>query len=384
MLDAEEFRRLLDFIQDPVFIVRRSGKIDLANASARATLGKSLSERHLSEFTTTAPEVLDSYLARCAASGSPVIASIVLRSGAGEEHRFQVKGALLSKQQGHQSDRIVLRCNAQAFREFTRVSRQVEALNRDNRKQRHARAVLQESLNQRDLLLREVQHRVRNQTQMLLSMVSAARRKSGSDELSAFLEQLRQRLTAMGTVQQLMYTSARLESLSAQRLITDLCNSIVQTWPAGADLQVDCVDADLANDVAVPLALIVSELLTNALKHGLKYGPGLAKVSLSEDHDDLVLQVRDSGPGMPACTNVVPASSGLAMVRGMCRQIGGSFDCADDSGMCCIVRFPRPVSRRPDEQSETDHAFGLSPTSASAGVHPHAGDPASQVRQPRD
>src|SRR5690606_30337558 len=117
MLDAEEFRRLLDFIQDPVFIVRRSGRIDTANASARATLGESLSERHLSEFTTTAPEVLDKYLARCAASGSPVIASIVLRGGAGEEHRYQVKGALLSKQPGHQADRIVLRCNAQAFRE---------------------------------------------------------------------------------------------------------------------------------------------------------------------------------------------------------------------------------------------------------------------------
>jgi two-component sensor histidine kinase len=356
MPDAEEFRRLLDFLQDPVFIVRRSGKIDMANASARATLGTNPCERHLSEFTTTAPEVLDAYLGRCAASGSPVIASIVLRNGDGEDHRFQVKGALLSKQQGHRSDRIVLRCNAQAFREFTRVSRQVEALNRDNRKQRRARAVLQETLNQRDLLLREVQHRVRNQTQLMLSMVSAARRKSGSDELSAFLEELRQRLTAMGTVQQLMYTSARLESLSAQRLITDLCGSVVRTWPAGADLQVDCVDADLANDVAVPLALIVSELLTNALKHGLKYGPGLVKVSLGEDHDDLVLEVRDNGPGMPACTNGDLASSGLAMVRGMCRQIGGSFDCAGDSGLRCIVRFPRPAPRGPVEQSETDHA----------------------------
>ena len=357
--------------------------VDVANASARATLGKSPCERHLSEFTTTPPELLDKYLGRCAASGNPVIASIVLRDGKGEEHRFQVKGALLSKQQGHQSDRIVLRCNAQAFREFTRVSRQVDALNRDNRKQRHAKAVLQETLNQRDLLLREVQHRVRNQTQMLLSMVSAARRKSASQELSAFLDELRQRLTAMGTVQQLMYTSARIESLSAQRLITDLCRSIGQTWPPGASLQADCVDADLANDVAVPLALIVSELLTNALKHGLKYGPGLVKVTLSEDRDDLVLQVWDSGSGMPAGTKGNSASSGLAMVRGMCRQIGGSFDCTDDSGTCCIVRFPRPAPWRPVEWSETHHA-GDSPTAASAGVPQHAGDAASPGRQPQE
>lgn len=343
MTDAEEFRRLLDFMQDPAFIVRRSGWIDVANASARATLGPSLADRHLSEFAATAPNVLGRFLGRCSASGSPVVASIVLRDRNGEEQRYQVKGALLSKQQGRHADRLILRCSARAFREFTRVSRQVEELNRDNRKQRHARAVLQETLDQRDLLFREVQHRVRNQTQMMLSMVSAARRKASSEELTAFLEELRQRLTAMGTVQQLMYTSARLESISAKRLINDLCSTVARSWPPGAELQVDCVDAELPNDVAVPLALIVSELLTNALKHGLSYGPGLAKVSLSEDQDDLVLQVWDSGPGMPAGSNGDAASSGLAMVRGMCRQIGGSFACGGDDGMCCTVRFPRPV-----------------------------------------
>ncbi len=343
MLEAEEFRRLLDFIQDPVFIVRRSGLIDMANASARTALGGCLAGRNLCEFSATAPDVVDTYLRRCSASGSPVLASIVLRDADGKEDRFQVKGALLSKQQGQQADRIILRCSATAFREFTRMSRQVAELNRENLRQRQARAVLQETLDQRDLLLREVQHRVRNQTQMMLGMVSAARRKAKSEELSTFLEELRQRLTAMGTVQQLMYTSARLDVLSARHLIDEICGAISKTWPPGAELKVDCIDAELATDVAVPLALIVNELLSNALKHGLKYGAGSTRVRLSEDHDDLVLTVRDSGPGLEAGRNGDLQSSGLVMVRGMCRQIGGSFALTCDDGTCCTVRFPRPA-----------------------------------------
>jgi two-component sensor histidine kinase len=346
MLDAEEFRRLLDFIQEPVFIVRRSGEIEIGNTSARALLGTSVAGRHLGEFTTTAPDVVDAYLRRCSASGSPVIASIVLRNAGGKEVRFQVKGALLSKQQGQSADRIILRCSATAFREFTRMSRQVEELNQDNRRQRRARAVLQETLDQRDLLFREVQHRVRNQTQMLLGMVSAAQRKAKSEELSAFLEELRQRLMAMGTVQQLMYTSSRLDSLSAQHLIQAICGAIAKTWPPGAELTVDSIDAELNNDVAIPLALIVSELLSNALKHGLNYGPGHTRVQLRADRDDLVLTVRDSGPGFVADRNGDPQTSGLALVRGMCRQIGGSFATVGDEGTCCTVRFPRPEQVR--------------------------------------
>jgi two-component sensor histidine kinase len=343
MLEADEFRRLLDFVQEPLFIVRRSGRIETANGSARAVLGNCLVGRHLSEFTATAPEVVDAYLRRCAGSGSPVVAAIVLRDAGGKEVRFQVKGALLSKQPEEQGDRIVLRCSATAFREFTRLSREVEVLNEDNRKQRHSRAVLREALAQRDLLLREVQHRVRNQTQTMLSMVSAEQRKAKGDELSVFLDRLRRRLLAMGTVQQLMYTSSRIEALSARRLITDLCNSIRQTWPPGTELTCDSIDADLNNEVAVPLAIIINELLSNALKHGLKYCPGAAKIDMSEDLDDFVWSVCDSGPGLRSGTETGSSSSGLALIRGMCRQIGGSFAITYGDGTSCSIRFPRPA-----------------------------------------
>jgi two-component sensor histidine kinase len=342
MLDPQEFFRLLNFIQEPIFIVNRSGGIEMANAAAQTLLGDRLTGQAFTRFTATPAEAVQAYLKRCAGSGSPVVGAVLLCCADGQERRFQIKGALVSVKDGHDADRIVLRCSASAFREFTQLSRQVAALNDENRKLRRARAVLEEALSKQELLLRELQHRVRNQTQMMLGMVSAARRKAVSEETTDFLDGLRRRLMALGTVQQLMYTSPSLETLSAKDLIGKLSASIAEAWPPGAVVAVDCVDAPLANDTAAPLALIVNELLSNALKHGLKYGTGTVRVEVTERENDLVLTVTDPGTASK-CDEEAGASSGLALVRGLCRQIGGAFSVSNDSGTHATVRYPRPA-----------------------------------------
>lgn len=339
-LDGQECRRLLNFIQEPVLIVARSGRIELANAAALALLGEPLLGRTLAEITTADAGGLAEYLKRCSASGSPVVWSFHLRKAGGGEARYQVKGARLSSECSPHPERIVLRCSGTAFREFSHMSRQIQELNRENHRHRHARAVLEESLAQRDVLLREVQHRVRNYTQMLLGMVGSARRGAQDEELRGFLDELRRRLTALGAAQQLMYTSARLDAVPARELVEKLCHSIQEAWPQGAELETECADVDLNTEVAAPLALIINELLSNALKHGLRYGAGRVNVRLVEDGADLVLTVRDNGPG--TSLDGAGASSGMALVRGLCRQIGGTFDLSGTNGACCTVRFPQP------------------------------------------
>lgn len=338
ILDGQECRRLLNFIQEPMFIVARSGKIELANAAACALLGEPLAGRTLAEFTTADAGDLADYLRRCSASGSPVVWSLRLRKAGGGEARYQVKGARFSSGRSPHRERIVLRCSGAAFREFGHISRQVQELNRENRRHRRARAILEETLAQRNVLLREVQHRVRNYTQMLLGMVGSARRTVQNEELLAFLDELRGRLTALGSAQQLMYTSERLDTVPARELVEKLCHSIGEAWSQGAELKTDCADVHMTTEVAAPLALIINELLSNALKHGLRHGAGRVDVRLVEDGPDLVLTVRDSGPGIDIDGG--GASSGMTLVRGLCRQIGGTFEVSGSDGMCCMVRFP--------------------------------------------
>jgi two-component sensor histidine kinase len=96
--------------------------------------------------------------------------------------------------------------------------------------------------------------------------------------------------------------------------------------------------AELSNDVAMPLALIVNELVTNAVKHGVK-GAGCVRVSLTRADDSFVLTVADDGPGfdLPA---VRSRSSGLQLVLGLARQLRGHFEVKRLPSTQCILQFP--------------------------------------------
>jgi len=96
----------------------------------------------------------------------------------------------------------------------------------------------------------------------------------------------------------------------------------------------------LSNEISMPLALIVNELLTNAVKHGLKGRKhGTIRVNLAEKGDRLELLVQDEGEGfeLRPCAR---RSSGLGLVTGLARQIGGTFEVERGNGARCLVNFP--------------------------------------------
>src|SRR5207244_6808376 len=98
-------------------------------------------------------------------------------------------------------------------------------------------------------------------------------------------------------------------------------------------------DGELSNDTAVPLALIVNELVTNAAKHGVNgRGEGSIRVSLTKNPDSFVLQVEDDGPGFELA-KTRRRSSGLGLVMGLVRQIGGTFKVERAPGARCMVEF---------------------------------------------
>jgi two-component sensor histidine kinase len=91
----------------------------------------------------------------------------------------------------------------------------------------------------------------------------------------------------------------------------------------------------LSNDAAMPLALILNELLTNAVKHGMKGRPGTIDVALERDGNGFVLTVQDEGPGFDLGV-VGRRSSGLQLVQGLARQLRGRFDTRRDPARCII------------------------------------------------
>ncbi len=196
-----------------------------------------------------------------------------------------------------------------------------------------------EAESQQRLLLAELNHRIKNNMQMLQSLLNAARRETSSADGRAALSDVAQRVGAMAAVQKVLYQTNNASRYRAKEFIGAVCSSARQGF--GTDITIECAadDGELSNDTAVPLALIVNELVTNAAKHGVNgRAQGSIKVCLTKDADSFVLQVEDDGPGFELA-ETRRRSSGLGLVMGLVRQIGGSFKVERVPGARCTVEF---------------------------------------------
>ena len=190
------------------------------------------------------------------------------------------------------------------------------------------------------MLLDELNHRVKNNMQMLHGLLRAAERDSENTDAKAVLADAGQRVGAMAAAQALLYSEGNPRSFSASEFLHAVSTSARQAFGKEISVRIRADPVHLSNDVSMPLALILNELLTNAAKHGINgRGTGEIMVTLVRDNDHLVLSVEDDGPGFHM-RDTGRRSSGLGLVRGLSQQLRGSFDVEDGSGGRCIVRFP--------------------------------------------
>lgn len=191
------------------------------------------------------------------------------------------------------------------------------------------------------LLLDELNHRVKNNMQMLHSLLRGAQRETTHPEARAVLAEAGQRVGAMAAAQQLLYSNANPRSFSIKEFLRVVCASACQAFGKDVSVRIEADDGRLSNEVSMPLALILNELLTNAAKHGTKGEAGEITVSLRRSDGQIVLSVDDCGPGFDL-HETGRASSGLGLVKGLARQLRGAFTVERGMGARCMVRFPDP------------------------------------------
>lgn len=197
----------------------------------------------------------------------------------------------------------------------------------------------QAEANQRTLLV-ELNHRVKNNMQMLYSLLLAAERDASSEEARSIIADAAQRVAAMSAAQRLLYSDGNARSVRAEELLCAVCAGARQTVGDGVEIVIEADDCRLANDTALPLALILNELLTNSVKYAFKNcKTGTIKATLKYCGRDIVLSVEDDGPGFePRDTGRL--SSGLGLVRGLAGQLGGTFTVSQGPGARCQLSFP--------------------------------------------
>lgn len=327
---------LLEFLPEPTMVLDVGGRIHKANRAAARLMGIDPRGRKLTDLCASGSDRILDYLERCSGTASPMVGAASLLGEDGEPLRVRLHAARISD--GPEGIMIALRCTRVVTDEFSILARQVRELNREVLLRSRAQAGLEESLRGNQVLLRELHHRVKNNIQTVLSLFSAARRDSDSDDVRAFVDDASRRLVAIGAAQRVIYETQEFTSVSSERLIAGLCKALGDIFGERLSLNCSVTPGQLASEMAFPLALIINELVTNVVKHAARDGASHADMRLERDGDRWTLTLRDKGLGIPAGA-LERRSSGVGLVRGLCRQIGGSIEMANDGGAVVVIRF---------------------------------------------
>jgi two-component sensor histidine kinase len=204
---------------------------------------------------------------------------------------------------------------------------------------------LSRALREKDVLLREVHHRVKNNLQMIASLVRISGRNHPSGR-HPILEDVTRRINAVGQVYDQVHKADDLSQLDLSAYLRSICDQLAMAiGRSGVALQMRLEPVMVNIDTALPVGLIAQELVTNAFKHGLA-GDGSAEivVKLVREGDTAILTVRDNGAGLPADGATV--GTGLRLVTRLTDQIGGRFRSRPNPGGGAHFRVTFPLSAR--------------------------------------
>ena len=333
MIHSPELCALAKLSAEPLLILDREGAVRCLSAGARALVPDPDDVGVAADIVADEAD-LSALLNRASGSGDPVIGALTLKDG----RRIKAFASVLSRE----PERLYgVRLQPPEEDRFRHLTDRIRNLDAEVARRRSIQAHLEDALTQRDLLYSELQHRVKNNLQLILALFAGARRDATSLEESAVLSALQTKLDAIAATQHLMYAAGDVEGVSGRRLAEIACRPY---QPSAGDAR-SCIvvgdDSLIPNDKAYPLALILNELVTNAYKYGATESDSRVRVSLSRVGASHELVVEDDGPGfIPGPSR--RAHTGLGLVRGLCRQIGGSLSLeqgASGRGARVVVRF---------------------------------------------
>lgn len=204
---------------------------------------------------------------------------------------------------------------------------------------------LKTALAEKEVLLKEIHHRVKNNMQVISSLVALQAKHSPDVSIRAVLREITHRVRSMSIVHEKLYQSADLARVDLSQYVRTLLKYLwraYETESARIQLILDLEPVALAVDAAVPFGLILNELVTNALKHAFRDGgQGEVSVSLrSNIHGRVRLSVRDNGEGMPEGYDWREAQSlGLRLVQMLARQLRASIEVSRCAGTGFTVTF---------------------------------------------
>jgi two-component sensor histidine kinase len=216
-------------------------------------------------------------------------------------------------------------------------------------------ARLQAALVEKEALLKEVHHRVKNNLQLISSLLSLPGGRSRDRRVAEVFAESRNRVRSMALVHENLYRAGHFGHVPMAGHISDLCDQLARAYAHDGqrvELKVTSQDLHLDMDRAVSCGLIINELVSNAFKHAFPAGRrGTVAVDLVAGPSEYVLTVSDDGVGLPAGLDVETVdSSGLQLVQDLAAQLHGTVALTRGRGTTFSITFG------PDGREQRGHA----------------------------
>ncbi len=217
------------------------------------------------------------------------------------------------------------------------------------------RRELRRAIEQQELLMQEIHHRVKNNLQIIASLLNLQAARIRQPEARAEFQSARDRVRALATLHRHLYSHGEVHTIHTRSFLVELCGQLFQAMGEREGeriaLQIDASELQMSSDQAVPLALIVTEAVSNAIKYAFPNGRSghisvtlrtLAGATPLAEEAELVIQ--DDGVGIPAgrveTEHGMRDGIGLQLIRGFARQLGATLEVVEGEGTLYRVRLP--------------------------------------------
>lgn len=201
---------------------------------------------------------------------------------------------------------------------------------------------LESSLREKETLIREIHHRVKNNLQIISSLLSLQRGYVEDEYSLDLLHEAQTRVKSMALVHEKLYRSEELSHINMQHYVDSLTRDLLATYnQQGVDLNLDLDEVQINIETAIPLGLIINELVSNSLKYAFKgVDDGKIDLSLKEYTEGYQLIVKDNGAGLPPALDLDnPKTLGLQLVQSLVGQLDGKLEVFNADGVSFKITF---------------------------------------------
>lgn len=239
------------------------------------------------------------------------------------------------------------------MRDDTGRFRGLARIMRDETERERVEALTRHSLAEKEELLKEVHHRVKNNLQVIISLLNMQTSQIQDDRVLALFQETRNRVLSISSIHELLYSAKSFAKIVLTDYARQLVPGLVRFYGLEGRVRVEVAGdgATLELERAVPYGILLNELISNACKHAFPSPEeGTIAVSIESEGRSIVLTVADNGQGLPGGFDYHKAPSlGLKLVHGLVRQLRGTIEIRSKPGTTIKVRFPANSADRQNE-----------------------------------